>query len=238
MGSLAVETANNVASDIYISLGLKELGKGVMKIPRVLSLLSSLLEKSVQRNKMKMEAAQAKDVVTIFHGLRAPALSIRQYIDRIFKYSGCSPSCFVVAKIYIDRFLQRTELQLTSLNVHRLLMTSVMLAAKFMDDAFFNNAYYAKVGGVSTAELNRLEMRFLFTIDFRLQVSLETFGSYCTQLEDETSEGLQIERPIQACGVVEGLVKQRRFEMCYRDCKIKEKSETSQCIITQFSNAI
>lgn len=135
MGSLAVETDNIVCSDVYLSLGLKELGKGVMKIPRVLSLLSSLLEKSVQRNEMQLEATQVKDVLTIFHGLRAPSLSIRQYVDRIFKYSGCSPSCFVVANIYVDRFLQSTDIHLTSLNVHRLLITSVMLAVKFMDDA-------------------------------------------------------------------------------------------------------
>jgi len=195
--------AQNVDSDIYLSLGLTELRKGIPAIPRVLSLLSSLLERSVQKNEILLEATQIKDVVTIFHGLRAPTLGIRQYIDRIFKYSGCSPSCFVVAHIYVDRFLQSTEVHLTSLNVHRLLITSLMLAAKFIDDAFFNNAYYAKVGGVSTAELNRLEMKFLFSIDFRLQVTIETFGRYCLQLEKETAEGLQIERPFKACGIKE-----------------------------------
>ncbi|KAJ9147044.1 hypothetical protein P3X46_029249 [Hevea brasiliensis] len=77
-------------------------------------------------------------------------------------------------------------------------MTSVMVAAKF-----FNNAYYAKVGGVSTAELNRLEMKFLFSIDFRLRVNVNTFVRYCSQLEKEAAEGLQIERSIQACRVKE-----------------------------------
>ncbi|XP_062143874.1 cyclin-P3-1 [Alnus glutinosa] len=202
METLALD-AQNVDSDIYLSLGLTELRKGVPGIPRVLSLLSSLLERSVQKNENLLEATQIEDVVTIFHGLRAPTLSIRQYIDRIFKYSGCSPSCFVVAHIYVDRFIQSTEVHLTSLNVHRLLITSLMLAAKFIDDAFFNNAYYAKVGGVSTAELNRLEMKFLFSIDFRLQVTTETFGRYCLQLEKETAEGLQIERPFKACGIKE-----------------------------------
>lgn len=195
--------AHNVESDIYLSLGLTKLRKGVLVTPRVLSLLSSLLERSVQKNEMLLESTQIEDAVTIFHGLRAPTLSVRQYIDRIFKYSGCSPSCFVVAQIYVERFLQSTDILLTSLNVHRLLITSVMLAAKFIDDAFFNNAYYAKVGGVSTAELNRLEMKFLFSIDFRLQVPLETFGRYCSLLERETTEGLQIERPYQACGIKE-----------------------------------
>lgn len=134
MGSLALET-EDVSSDIYLSLGLKELDKGV-GVPRVLSLLSSLLERSVQRNETLLEAKDIEDAVTVFHGLRAPTLSVRKYIDRIFKYSGCSPSCFVVAHIYVDRFIQHTEIKLTSLNVHRLLITSIMLAAKFMDDAW------------------------------------------------------------------------------------------------------
>lgn len=68
---------------------------------------------------------------------------------------------------------------------------------------FFNNAYYAKVGGVSTSELNRMEMNFLFSIDFRLQVSVETFGRYCLQLEMESAEAPQIERPMQACRIKE-----------------------------------
>ncbi|KAJ7972794.1 Cyclin [Quillaja saponaria] len=203
MGSLAPDI-ENFSTEIYMSLGLKQLGHKALGVPRVLSLLSSILERSLQRNEMLLEATQMKDIVTIFHGLRAPTLSIRKYIDRIFKYSGCSPSCFVVAHIYVERFLQSTEVNLTSLNVHRLLITSVMLAAKFIDDAFFNNAYYAKVGGVSTVELNKLEMNFLFSIDFRLQVSVETFGTYCMHLEKEGAETLRIEWPIQACGVTEG----------------------------------
>lgn len=135
MGTLAHES-EDISSDIYLSLGLKELDKGMVGIPRVLSLVSSLVERSVQRNEKLLEAKHKKDVVTVFHGLRAPTLSVPKYIDRIFKYSGCSPSCFVVAQIYVDRFLQRTEVNLTSLNVHRLLITSIMLAAKFMDDAY------------------------------------------------------------------------------------------------------
>ncbi|KAI4349514.1 hypothetical protein L6164_010095 [Bauhinia variegata] len=202
MGTLALDT-QNASSDIYISLGLKALGKGVVGVPPVLSLLSTLLERSIQRNETLLEAKHIQDAVTVFHGLRAPGLSIRKYIDRIFKYSACSPSCFVVAYIYVDRLLQRSEVKLTSLSVHRLLITSIMVAAKFMDDAFFNNAYYAKVGGVSTGELNRLEMNFLFSIDFRLQVSVDTFRKYCWQLEKEAAETLQVERPIQACRIKE-----------------------------------
>ncbi|KAK9282085.1 hypothetical protein L1049_004997 [Liquidambar formosana] len=214
MGTLAHDK-EIVGSDIYLALGLKELGKGSLGNPRVLSLISSLLERSVQRTEKLLETRQIKDVITIFHGSRAPTLSIRQYIDRIFKYSGCSPACFVIAHIYLDRFLQRLDLHLTSLNVHRLLITGVMVAAKFIDDAFFNNAYYAKVGGVSTEELNRLEMKFLFSLDFRLQVSVETFKRYCSELEKEAAGGLQRELEKEAAGVLQ-------IERLIQGCGIKE----------------
>lgn len=79
------------------------------------------------------------------------------------------------------------------------------LNPQFLICRFYNNAYYAKVGGVTTAELNRLEMKFLFGLDFRLHVSLRTFGRYCSELEKEVSYELQIERPprvaLAACGL-------------------------------------
>ncbi|XP_073063445.1 LOW QUALITY PROTEIN: cyclin-P3-1 [Primulina eburnea] len=200
MGALAFEKETVFSNDDAI-LGLKDSNKDNRGNPRVLSLLSMFLERSIQKNERILETTQVKDAITIFHGLRAPSLSIPQYIARIFKYSCCSPSCFVIAHIYVDRFIQRTDSRITSLNIHRLLITSVMVAAKFMDDAFFNNAYYARVGGVSTTEMNKLERRFLFAVDFRLYVSVQTFEKYCSALKIEVGGVGVIERPIQACGV-------------------------------------
>lgn len=105
--------------------------------PRILAILSSALEKCIQKNEKRLKASSSssqKEVITVFHGSRAPALSIRQYIERIFKYSNCSPSCFVVAYIYLEKFLHQKDIHLTSLNVHRLLITSFMLAVKFVED--------------------------------------------------------------------------------------------------------
>lgn len=191
-----------VGSELYLALGLKPKRNG--GTPRVLSIISTLLERSVQRNEKLLETGRKKEVITVFHGLRAPDMSIPNYLERIFKYSSCSPSCFVLAHIYMDRYMHNVNAHLTSLNVHRILITSVMVAAKFIDDAFCNNAYYARVGGVSTAEINRLEMNFLFSLDFRLQVTVDAFRRHCLQLEKEGSGGYQIERPIQILKLKEG----------------------------------
>ncbi|CAN1246856.1 CYCP3-1 [Linum grandiflorum] len=137
MGTLSTDTGECVEdSNVYLALGLKEVGKGsASKSPRVLALVSSLLERLVQTNELLVETNEIKDVATVFHGLRAPA---------------------------------QTNVHLTSLNVHRLLITSIMLAAKFVDDAFFNNAYYARVGGISTGELNNWKEKLLQTDSTRL----------------------------------------------------------------------
>jgi hypothetical protein len=62
----------------------------------------------------------------------------------------------------------------------------------------YRNSYYARVGGVSSEEINRMEMEFLFLMGFKLQVSVNVFESYCSHLEREVAlgGGFQIERSL------------------------------------------
>lgn len=105
--------------------------------PRVLTIISSVLEKLVARND-QLEKQQEEEVgnrLKAFHGIRAPNISIPKYLERIYKYTNCSPSCFVVGYVYIDRLVHKHPDSLViSLNIHRLLVTSVMLASKMLDD--------------------------------------------------------------------------------------------------------
>ncbi|KAL3848794.1 hypothetical protein ACJIZ3_010676 [Penstemon smallii] len=50
---------------------------------------------------------------------------------------------------------------------------------------YYNNAYYAKVGGISTTEMNYLEVDFLFGLGFHLNVTPNTFHTYCSYLQRE-----------------------------------------------------
>ncbi|MBA0858111.1 hypothetical protein Goshw_021798 [Gossypium schwendimanii] len=138
--------------------------------------------------------------MSVFHGLTRPTTSITTYLHRIFKYENCSPCCFVVAYVYLDRFMQmHPSLLLNSFNVHRLLITSVLVSAKFMDDICYNNAYYAKVGGISTEEMNILEVDFLFGLGFQLNVKPDTFRSQTPPLQvlAEPYQNINNERPLK-----------------------------------------
>ncbi|XP_052178068.1 cyclin-U1-1 [Diospyros lotus] len=182
-------------------LQLPERATEAEPTPRVLTILSSVLEKLVARNdrlavSLSEEteeqglswgcAAPVGKSLDAFHGVRAPSISIGKYLERIYKYTNCSPACFVVGYVYIDRLLHRHPDSLVlSLNVHRLLVTSVMVASKMLDDVHYNNAFYARVGGVSNVELNKLELELLFLLDFGVSVSSRVFESYCLHLERE-----------------------------------------------------
>ncbi|AEC10461.1 Cyclin-U4-1 [Arabidopsis thaliana] len=153
---------------------------------KLIAFLSSLLERVAESNDLTRRVATQSQRVSVFHGLSRPTITIQSYLERIFKYANCSPSCFVVAYVYLDRFTHRQpSLPINSFNVHRLLITSVMVAAKFLDDLYYNNAYYAKVGGISTKEMNFLELDFLFGLGFELNVTPNTFNAYFSYLQKE-----------------------------------------------------
>lgn len=58
-----------------------------------------------------------------------------------------------------------------------------MISAKYHDDLFYNNAYYAKLGGVPLNELNGLEIDFLTMHEFSMFVDTITFDKYFQQLQ-------------------------------------------------------
>ncbi|KAH7429392.1 hypothetical protein KP509_09G046100 [Ceratopteris richardii] len=160
-------------------------------IPNILPVMSSILTRIVSRNEQNSSVVVTlkhnnSKSLSSFQGLRAPGISLSKYLERIHKYTNVSLSCFVVAYIYMDRLIHRhPDEPITSMNVHRLLITSVMTAAKVVEDVHFNNAFYAKVGGVTITELNKLELKLLFCLDFRLQVTPRVFEDYCSHLERE-----------------------------------------------------
>ncbi|KAG8763573.1 hypothetical protein FRC11_001466 [Ceratobasidium sp. 423] len=59
---------------------------------------------------------------------------------------------------------------ISSLTVHRFVISSITVSSKALCDAFCTNSHYARVGGIKLIELNVLEREFLQKIDWRLTV--------------------------------------------------------------------
>merc|ERR1740133_766619 len=89
---------------------------------RIVGVISKLLTDLVARNdQLPLSPTQ----VTPFHSSKPPTISVKSYLeDRILKYAGCSEETFILALIYMDQVVQfNPEFVISSLNVHRLLIT-------------------------------------------------------------------------------------------------------------------
>ncbi len=113
-----------------------------------------------------------------FSPARQTSFTLSFYCRRLLEYMCCSKSCFVVAILYLARLAVRCPIfELNEFNVHRLICTAVVLAAKWLDDVSYSNAHYAKVAGVqTTAEMTRMEDVMLRSLDYRLFVTRENYA--------------------------------------------------------------
>lgn len=68
------------------------------------------------------------------------------YWFRIAKYGRCSPCCFTMAMIYLQRIEQKHfDFCLCSCNFQRLLSSLILISTKLVDDQFYDNCVWAQV---------------------------------------------------------------------------------------------
>ncbi|CAD8057199.1 unnamed protein product [Paramecium primaurelia] len=124
-----------------------------------------------------------QDQISYFHSIKAPSITLYNYLQRIAKYTHCSEECFVIALIYLDRLQEKhPQLVLNSKCIHRFLLISLVIAIKFQDDDYYKNEYYAKVGGISVREIFVLEQAFLELMDHQLFITEHHYFMYQKKL--------------------------------------------------------
>jgi len=120
-----------------------------------------------------------KRPLTPFDSATIPPVSMSAYLARLARFCRCGEECFVVALVYLDMVTQGKALTPLSMrNAHRLFLTCLLMAHKFWDDSLPWNSHYAKCGGITLQEMNRLEIFFLKTVGFRLQICRHTYAAY------------------------------------------------------------
>lgn len=143
-------------------------------------------------NKMKVHNSKYRYVSnpkTAFTGTLPVEVPPSRYIKGLVKNFETSPGVVVVMLIYIERLLEKMELQyrqvggtdpilFTSFNAHRIILTSFLVAQKYSEDRNYRLASIAKVGGIEKEELVFLENEFLDFMDFNLHIREEEFNKY------------------------------------------------------------
>mmetsp|Transcript_33001 Transcript_33001/g.71253 ORF Transcript_33001/g.71253 Transcript_33001/m.71253 type:complete len:238 (+) Transcript_33001:104-817(+) len=133
-----------------------------------------------------------------FESSEVPNISIKEYVERVYTYSSMSPACYVIAYCWLKTIAEGGGLQgpagsnnvgsasrISAFNIHRLAFLALVSAAKFVDDVYYQQGFYASIGGITTQELNFLEREFLYLLDYKLFISTEDFACSLMELELE-----------------------------------------------------
>ncbi len=149
-------------------------------------MISDMLIKLISHND-KIPITQSN--LTRFHSRAAPAISLLEYLERIVKYAGVENVVLISILVYIDRICEKNpSFMISSLTVHRFIITAITISSKSFCDIFLTNSTYGKIGGISTQELNILELEFLFLISWNLNSNFETFQTYYVNLVKQVLE--------------------------------------------------
>jgi hypothetical protein len=153
-----------------INTNREEEKKKELKI--ISDLLTGICEESINNKDINSK------IIKSFLSKKIPSISIYNFLDRLVKYSRIQNSTLMLILIYIDRLCDINYVNLTFYNIHKLILASMIVAIKFNEDNYFSNSFYAKVGGVTKKEIDKLEYEFLSLIDFTLFIDEEIFEKY------------------------------------------------------------
>ena len=117
-----------------------------------------------------------------------PLISINDYLERLYKYSKINISTVILILIYIDRISNINKFKLTYYIIHKLILSSMVVAIKYNEDEYFSIKYYSKLGGVTKTEMIFLEYYFVSLINFNLFVDKELFNKYDDYISSADSE--------------------------------------------------
>ena len=198
--------ASQSKSDAPITMATIPSRKSFSDVARLSSYTPALPGIAELLNKMvtKGDTRGRSEDRTAFDGSKPAPVSIQDYIIRMCKYGYCSHEVFVCMIIYLGRIRARVGTTFTSHNIHRLLLTSFVVAAKLRDDTYYSNKYYASIGGVSLPDMNKMESCFLRCTAWELHISKKEYDQYYAAMANTSTKrqpsGSRIRTGPQAAG--------------------------------------
>lgn len=128
-----------------------------------------------------------------FWSKHEPAISVKQYLDRMHKYCPVSTSVYITAAVYIYRLCIVLQMvPLTNLSVHRLTLACLRVACKNIEDQTHPQKRYAAVGGVSLSDLYRLEVTLLFLLEFDVAIDSQVLTEFLKIIAEFHVQSLRI----------------------------------------------
>eukprot|EP01062_Namystynia_karyoxenos_P082136 TRINITY_DN9193_c0_g1_i1.p1 TRINITY_DN9193_c0_g1~~TRINITY_DN9193_c0_g1_i1.p1 ORF type:complete len:255 (+),score=50.62 TRINITY_DN9193_c0_g1_i1:81-767(+) len=171
---------------------------------------------------------------TVFDSVAVASFTPRDYLARLVQWGRfTSEKGLLLAAIYVRRMREMSGLALTSFNVHRILITALVIMVKYNSDVHYCNTWYARVGGIPLAEMNQMEAAFLQAMNWECGVSIAEYSEfrqsllawYTANTVSRTTTGDEREKTADGC------------EMDDADRRLSTLTEVSQVSSNGISDA-
>lgn len=142
-----------------------------------------------------------------FYSRSPPPISIAAYLERMYAFCPMSTAVYLACSLYIHRLaVDEGAIPVTPRNAHRLLLAGLRVAMKALEDLSYPHGKMAKVGGVGTGELARLEVNFCFLTGFELVVDERMLRTHLRALREGRGwrtlvEMQEVARGVDECGL-------------------------------------
>lgn len=152
-------------------------------ILNISNMLTDICDNNSQMFKSDKNFKLIKPFITI-----NPSIKIKDYLEQLYKYGKMNGSTIILMLIYIDRLCNINKIKLTYRIIHKLILSSLIVAIKYNEDEIYSLKVYAEIGGVTKAELEFLEICFISFINFNLFIKEELFNKYYDYFAEEESD--------------------------------------------------
>lgn len=127
-------------------------------------------------------------IVRKFYSKKPPPISLEEYLLRVHGYCPMSTAVYLATSLYIHRLavIERI-IPVTARNAHRLVLAGLRVSMKKLEDQKYGHSRFARVGGVSEAELGKLEVSFCFLTSFDLKASERMLTDHAKAVKDGTA---------------------------------------------------
>ena len=185
-GINTINEKDNKASIISKSL------EDIINKDDIINFIASAFYSIIHNNKL-MKKKQSRGANEPLYSKNIPVLNLNQFLIRIVKYTEIENNTLIVAYLYIMKLIKKENFVLEINNVYRLLLGSVVLAKKVLEDMNLDNSYYCNIGGISNGELNLIEYSLFTRIDYNVNLKMEDVN----KVYDEIFNGLPQSRLIE-----------------------------------------
>jgi hypothetical protein len=171
---------NSMCSREYSGILKPKNGQENDKLFPISKIFSEILTDICEQGKPNIESKQLKPFIS----KKIPTISIKDYIDRLLKYSKTFKEIVIIILIYIDTICAKHKINLNYYNIHKFILAAFIVAIKFYEDEYYSISYYAKLGGISKKEAINLEYEFMSLMDFKLFVNQKLYDKYYNYLSN------------------------------------------------------